>query len=361
MTFDYWLVFSIIGIIIPLLGKIFFHTTITKLEFGVIALFNTFVVAIVIFAGTYNLTHDKEIHNGFVLDKQIEKVSCSHSYTCNCRTVSCGKGCSTTHCDTCYEHSHDYDHVVKTTVGDVTIEREDRQGKKIPERWKQVKIEEPVSLEKSYTNYIKASPDSLFNLAYLNDENTKIPDYPRVFDYYRINRVINESKAIVDTVLLNNVLNGELKTQGKRKEVNSVVIFWDNDNDKWVDILKAKWLNGKQNDVIVAIKTKEDSTIESVESFGFSKDSSVYYRINRELKEIDNVKDKEIEIGKIITNAIEQNFVRQSMEDFAYLEDHIDPPTWAIILAALLSIFGTSIASYYAHRKDWFGTERKFR
>lgn len=353
MVFEYWIIFSVIGLVIPVIGKLFFHATVTWKEFLAIVAINSSILAVVIGAGSYHALTDTEIHNGVVTHKHIDKVPCQHSYSCNCRTVSCGKGCTTTHCDTCYEHSHDWDHVVETTVGQIIIDRVDRQGKSVPPRWKSVEIGEPASLSHSFTNYIKASPDSLFNLSYLNDESVQVPEYPKVFDYYRVNRVLNVSEASIDTQTINRELNLHLRTLGAEKQVNLILVFWNHENDKWVDVLKAKWLNGKQNDLIVAIKTKPDSTIEAVESFGFSKDSSVYYKINREVKSLESA-TKTDELVNIIVNATKTTFVRQSMEDFKYLEDLIEPPLWVMIFASLLSIFGTMLATWFAHKHDWF-------
>ena len=45
-------------------------------------------VAIISGAGAYYQMDDVEVWNGQVLSKQHERVSCSHSYSCNCRVVT---------------------------------------------------------------------------------------------------------------------------------------------------------------------------------------------------------------------------------------------------------------------------------
>src|SRR5574342_424492 len=111
-------------------------------------------------------THDVEVWNGVVTGKEQNTVSCSHSYQCNCRQSCTGSGKNqscTTVCDTCYEHSHDYDWDVYTSINDtITIDRVDRQGVNEPSLWTAVKMGEPVSVTHSYKNYIKASPGTLF-------------------------------------------------------------------------------------------------------------------------------------------------------------------------------------------------------
>jgi hypothetical protein len=63
---------------------------------------------------------DVEILNGEVLGKSRNKVSCSHSYPCQCRLVCSGSGknksCST-HCKICYIHFYDFDYVVNSNIG----------------------------------------------------------------------------------------------------------------------------------------------------------------------------------------------------------------------------------------------------
>lgn len=354
---EMWVLFSMIGVAIPIIKKVVYHKTITAYEVGAIALVNSLIVGVVLYAGLYSQMADVELLNGQVIEKRIDKVSCSHSYMCNCRTVSCGKGCSTTHCDTCYEHSHDFDHVVESTVGTIVIDREDRQGKTIPARWKAVALNEPVTLAKPFTNYIKAAPDSLFNLTHLHNSEVIVPEYPRVFDYYRVNRVLNSSSEVVNVNEINRLLNLELRQLGPQKEVNVIVVFWDSTNDpSFVDVLRAKWLGGKQNDLIVAVKLTKGE-IEAVESFGFSKDSSVYYKVNRLIKDVGTLAGNERAFVDGILESINQSFVRQPMSDFEYLKDNIDPPTWVVVLAAIFSILGTFGASILAHKYDFFGTE----
>src|SRR3972149_2325862 len=49
----------------------------------------------------YANTSDTEVWNAKVVSKNHARVSCSHSYPCNCREVDCGEDCTMTVCDTC--------------------------------------------------------------------------------------------------------------------------------------------------------------------------------------------------------------------------------------------------------------------
>ena len=116
----------------------------------VLAAFLSLVVLFIQLATEQAKTADYNFINGAVLNKRIEKVSCSHSYECNCRQV-----CSTSYnsstkktetschkvCDTCYEHNNDFSYRVYSNAMDkiFTIDRIDPQGLKVPPRFEEIK------------------------------------------------------------------------------------------------------------------------------------------------------------------------------------------------------------------------------
>lgn len=139
------------------------------------------------YGGKATKTHDTEILNGQVTHKEKNRVSCSHSYSCHCRTDSKGN----TSCDTCYEHSHDYNWDVYSTVGELTIDRIDRQGAHEPPRWTVVMPGQPVAMDHGYTNYVKAVPESVFRVDTIYSKeklkNIPVPGYPlNVYDYHYV-------------------------------------------------------------------------------------------------------------------------------------------------------------------------------
>jgi hypothetical protein len=345
MVVTWFILFTAIGVIIPAIGKLIFKREFTLQEWLTVSVVNMIICGFVVFAGSYSSMSDTEIHNGHVTHKHSEKVSCEHSYPCNCRQVSCGKNCTTTQCDTCYQHSYDIDWVVNTTIGKILVPRINPQGTKEPPRYSIVEISEPVSKEFSFTNYIKASPESLFHLA-KTEHNYIIPDYPTVYDLYRINRVISTHNLYSGK--LNELLNAELKTLSSKKQVNVVVVLTEYDYN-FVDALKSSWVGAKQNDVVVVIGLK-DNQIEYSSSFGFSQDSMVYTTIDGDVKKLKEYNDKSV--SDIILSNVDNYFVRKSMEEYAYLKDLIEPPVWVIVLGLLLSIIGTTVATIMLSKND---------
>jgi hypothetical protein len=202
-------------------------------------------------------TRDVELLNGEVTSKNREKVSCEHSYQCNCRQTCTGtpphQTCHQT-CDTCYEHSHDYDWVVHTTVSDVEINRVDRQGVSEPPRFTAVVIGEPITIENGYTNYIKAAPGSVLRMeGVAKDFPGLLPSYPRVYDYYRVNPTMGVRVAIpqqlVDQV---RKFNADF---GPAKQVNFMVVAVASPNPGYLHALEEAWLGGKKNDLIPGFRT----------------------------------------------------------------------------------------------------------
>lgn len=307
------------------------------------------VIAVIFFGAFYGSGRDLQILNGMVTDKQQNRVSCEHSYRCRCRTTCSGSGksrsCSQT-CDTCYEHSFDYDWDVYSSVGNITIDRVDRQGTEEPPRWSQVKIGEFFAKESSYFNYIKASPLTIFDKSKM-ESDVEVPSYLRVHDYYRINRVINhKSKFNQNLTEVNDLLNEALKTLGSAKKVNVVMIYHQYD-PLYVEAVRAKMLGGKINDVTVMINAENDGKVRSVNVFSWSRNDLVNVAIR------DAILDHGVLDAKPLVNAITTNIVKhydgKDIEEFQYLEANIDIPDWAFVLIMIFGLVFPFGWGYIAH------------
>ncbi len=209
-------------------------------------------------------TSDTEIWNGTVMRKAQVEVSCSHSYPCNCRESCSGSGkdrfCSTV-CDTCYLHSNDWDwRVWLSTGGEVNIDRVDSQGSDMPARFNRVVIGEPVAEERSYTNYIKASPDSLFRHQGLAQKYaSSLPSYPgHVYDYYRLDRVVQVGTHVPDLAQWNLDLARLNADLGSYRQANIILVLVQHRPDEYFDALEEKWIGGKKNDVVLVVSVDSD-------------------------------------------------------------------------------------------------------
>ena len=294
-------------------------------------------------AGRWSKTADTEVWNGQVTSKERKRVSCEHSYSCNCRQSCSGSGsnqsCSQV-CDTCYEHSYDVSWYVYTTAGeDYTIRRVNRQGTEEPPRWSAVYTGEPASSTHSYTNWVKAVPESLFSdesASALATYKDKVPPYPLdVYDYWHVDRVIDAGAKVSDLAMWNRDLQEMLKTRGPTKQANAVIVITGETSPAFAQALKAAWLGGKKNDSVTVIGV-DGRDIRWVRVFSWSKESMFDVALRDSLLDL-----KVLDRGKVILalgDAIDRHWKRRSMKEYEYLASQVQPPAWAVVLAAMLAL-----------------------
>lgn len=345
---QWFFIFLIIPVIWIAFAKIRFHTFSWQ-EAGIqfaISILMCIGLAVATMSSRYTGLQDTEILNGYVQDKRSERVSCSHSYQCNCRTDS--KGNRT--CSTCYEHSYDINWVVDTTVGSIRIQRVDSQGKREPPRFSAVRIGEPASLESRYTNYIKAIPESIFNVEDFATNTYTFPRYPHVSDYYRTQHVLDDSSGISNSTIAqwDAELKDALKTLGTRKQVNIVVVVTDH-SEAYATELEYAWLRGKKNDVVVVLGIHDDH-VEWAKSFGWSSLTRVFHEIEDRLTGM-NLDDN---IIPAITESVEKYYQRESFSQYAYLIEEVSPPAWAVILLFIVNIVITGVIGRHFVLNDGF-------
>jgi hypothetical protein len=312
-------------------------------------------------------TGDVEIWGGFVTYKQRETVSCSHSYQCNCRPVTTCSGsgksqtCSTTtHCDTCYEHLHDYDWNVYTSNREtITIDRVDRQGTGEPPRWTQVKVADPTARPHGYTSYIKAAPDTLFRHQGLKAKYAgKLPSYPRrIYDYYKINRLVLQGVNVADPVAWNEGLMRINADIGARKQVSMAVVLTDQPAE-WFYALEEDWIGGKKNDAILVIGLEPGSLKPAWAQVMAWTTAKLY-----EVKLRDAVMAlPEITPGatlKVLHDTTEEYYKRKPMKDFEYLQASIKPNTTQLVVAIVIGLIIAAALTAILQRYDVFGDERR--
>lgn len=308
--------------------------------------------------GRYTQTADVELLNGEVLSKASEKVSCSHSYSCNCREVCSGSGqnrsCSTK-CDTCYEHFYDVDWVLHSNVGNITIDRVDRQGVQEPARFSRARAGDPVARQHVFTNYIKGAPDSLFNTrkgSAMDTYLSQVPAYPMsVYDYHYVNRVLTVGVAVPELNAWNRDVADLLKKVGPSKEANIVILFAGNGDPMFAESVKKAWLGGKKNDVVVVMGTPSYPRIDWVQVLSWTDVELFKVQLRDELMDLKEVSRPAV--MAVLDKQISGAFKRKSMKDFEYLKSEVQPPLWAVIMAVVLGLGASVLLSLYF--TDHFG------
>ena len=306
-------------------------------------------------------THDVEVWNGTVTNKQRDTVSCSHSYQCHCRETCSGSGknrsCSQT-CDTCYEHLNDYDWDVTTSNGEtITIDRVDRQGVDEPPRFHAVRVGEPTSVTHSYKNYIKASPDTLFRHQGLKEKYAgQIPKYPQnVYDYYRLDRLVTVDAAVDDPRSWNDELSRLNAELGHPKQVNMIVVLAKNKPHDWYYALEETWIGGKKNDAVLVVSVDDQMKPQWAEVMAWTSNDMFKVKLRDDVMDEDTVSRSSL-LGSLETD-VSKYYVRKPMKDFEYLSSAITPSgtEWTITLVVALVLCGGMM--YFFQVNDVFGDE----
>lgn len=324
----------------------------------------TVLTLIVWFMGIYGQTLDVEIWNGQVTKKEMVDGHYVRSYECNCTESCSGSGsnrsCTRT-CQTCYEDHYTRSYDGYSTVGNWTFDsidttsRSRRNSFPPPASYTNCKIGEPASRPHTYTNYVQAVPESLFhNIGKNKQYADSIPTYPKVYDFYKINRVLSVGAKVPGelTTKINAQLNEALKTLGAKKQVNVVVILTEIDDPSYRYAVENAWLGGEKNDVTVFVGL-DGTTITWADAmtWALNKGNELFHVKLRDSVEGLGTLSPDT-FAAVVTETIASHYDRPHMKDFEYLKDAIEPPAWVIILSIILAIGGSIGLSVLFHYKE---------
>lgn len=293
---------------------------------------------------TYVNVSDSEVWNGEITGKSRVDVSCTHSYTCNCRTTtstdSKGNTTSSTHCDTCYEHNEDYNWRLYTNVrNDIDVERIDRQGVDEPPRYTQANIGDPVAEINTFVNYLKLSDNTLYKKTYnsgMEKYLSILPEYPiSVYDYHYLNRVFVYEGSISEGVrkYLDNELANLLKELGQKKQANVILFFTSKYDPLFVESIKYKWTGGKKNDIIL-VTNVTNSVITNVDVISWTDKEYFKSKISSDLRLMKTFDPKEF--MKVLHKDVMKDFSRKHMSDYSYMAYEVSYPTWIYVMCFII-------------------------
>jgi hypothetical protein len=303
---------------------------------------------------TYVSTSSVEKLNGEVTGKSQTRVSCSHSYSCNCRSVSSGSGknrTTSTKCDTCYEHSYDYDWDVYTSVGNLTIDRVDRRGLEAPERWSIVRNGDPVTVNHTYTNWIKPASSSLLNKHVASEKDiSKLPKYPgQIYDYYKIDRIVLDGVPLPNVGEMNQYLSDRLKVVGPSKQANIIIVATNKPSQAYATELYSAWKGAEKNDIVVFVGISGNE-IRWARVEAWAKSSIFQVKLRDAILDI-----KTFDMKRIIDTSAQvttQQYKRKPMKEFEYLKDDLQTITpLASIIIVLLMLLIHSIPIWINRRE----------
>jgi hypothetical protein len=344
-----------IPLLIALGGFIFSKGLVTKKEFAVQFGVQLVVAGIAAILVHYSSVHDNEFWNGRVTSKKKEWTSCTHSYDCNCTRDSKGNE----HCSTCYRHFNDWDWDVYTSNGEtIEINRIDEQGSDEPPRWSRVAMGEPTTLTHGYTNYIKASPGSLFRHQGLTEKyKDSIPEYPEgTHDYYHASKVVLVGGLPVDVRAWNNALAEVNADVGRPKQANILLVLVKGEPQEYFYALEEAWIGGKKNDIVLVAGVDDQLAPQWVTVMAWTTQEIFKVKLRDDIMALGPLtKDKVMDVFR---TDVPQYYVRKPMAEFEYLEASIAPTPmqWGVSLFISLAI-AVGLTIWFI-KVDVFGEER---
>lgn len=372
MTDIFWLI-MLFPIVWPLIAKRLFHTTISfkemLLNIGLVVLLSSFVWFI-----SLNLSmRDTELWSGQVTRVEDKQQTCpsgwrstrdSHCTEYQTREVYAGQSCTTNSngnqtCTPIYETEYRYifpwetRYYIHTSLNKTfEISRIDRQGVNPPPRWKSTNVGDPAAITNSYVNYVKAASTSLFHedAEYHMMWETEFPQYPTIYDLYKVDRVIAVNVDI-DTKEWSNQLAMLQRHLGPIKQANVNLIFTDNPNPAWLNGLRSFWEGYKKNDVVIGVGVNDDGTFSWVNVHSWSKLEMVNIAIRDDLSDLNSLDISEF--MRIIDNNVRTHYERMEMADFEYLKSEIPIPLAAKIVVLLLAFIGSPLLTFVFHRTEF--------
>jgi hypothetical protein len=270
----------------------------------------------------------------------------------SCSGSGTSRICSTYQiCQTCYDHSNDWDWRVYTNIGDTfNINRIDRRGKKQPPRWTKVEKGQPYSATRIFPNYVKAAPDNLFADKTIDQTYvSNIPTYPSIFDYHYTNRVFDYTQSI-NAKEWNSKLSDTLRTLGASKGVNVIMIFTKHDQ-AYRHALENAWVGGRINDVII-LTGVSDGNVSWVDVVSYAKNKgneTFQVTMKNELLTTELNPDK---FMTVVSNVTNRYFDLPQPNQFEYLKDSIQATTKTIVVTMSIVLILTLILMVFFYHND---------
>lgn len=318
----------------------------------------------VTYASVYASMADTEILNGKVLSKSrhvewcnSQSSSCKH-YTwhekCSYYTDSKGKRQKSCESYKVFDYLYEVDWRVKTSVDSHEIERVNRQGTRVPPRWEMIQIGDPASTEHTYINYLLGNEESLFHEKeyqrdYTEEYKKSLPEYPEVYDYYRVNHVLNLTSHNVTGY--NDYINSALRDMGAAKQVNILLVLYPVKDAELPKAILGKWRGGKKNDVIMFAALDDAGSVRNFSSTSFAQGSNNEL-LHSKLR-MDAMSEKmSLDLVQILVKDIDQNFKRLPNAEFEYLKYKLEPSLWVVILCSILAAVSSLVVGNYMRNNN---------
>lgn len=255
-------------------------------------------------------------------------------------------------------HSHDlYWSASSTNHETVFSDGCNSPGSSPPKRWLDIRVGEPTAAPHDYTNYIKGAPDSILRRQGIAEKyKSLIPEYPRVYDYYRANRFlvvgVKGVNSAAETRWRNELdeINADL---GPSKWVHVIVILVPTADRTYLHALEEAWLGGKKNDFVVVVGVPDYPKISWAGAMSWTKSEELKISVRDQIENLRTFDgDKVISLTR---GEIQGKYVFRPMDDFEYLSASVTPSKGVMIFLFILGICVSAALQIYFWREDPFG------
>lgn len=329
---------------------LYFRDTISVKEFALQLLISVVLTVTGWMFARWQGMQSIEHWNGRIVAKDSGTESC-----CHCQMV-CDKydkdGNCSSHRKEC-EHGSDYWWSVDVSTGDTLID-DCNSSTFAPDWWSKAYIGEPASVPRSYTNYLRADPESLLRRQADPEDLATIPPFPEVHGFYKVDKVVTHegARAPLHWQAQLMELNAEL---GARKQVDVSLFLTTRADPEFAYAVAAAWLYGPKNALIVVIGTRDRSTIAWARVVTISDVEELAITLRDELpgRRLDDP-----ELIQFIAEQVEAKFQRKPMADYEYLASAARPRGGWLIGLYVLVIAVSAGLTLLMHAKDVFADER---
>lgn len=303
------------------------------------------ITALIFAISHYSAIGDSLILHGYITEKVRDNDSHLESYDCRCRTVTSGSGnnkTTSTVCDTCWRRIYTVDWYLKSTLGNISIDGVSSRSKSVwdtpdPVAYTNAYVGEHCSETQYFKNYVKASPNSLFNKGnYVVNNTTPVPPYPKVHSIYKVDNILKVGVNL-DTTDLENSLSDKLKVLGAKKQANIILILTNTKDKNYRYAVEKEWLGGKKNDIVVILGLDGENII-WVDGFTFGLSQGNHLMLTQMFDELRGKDVKLDNVVEIVTQHVDKNFVRKQMKDFEYLARELQPSLSLLIFVSVLQL-----------------------
>lgn len=320
-------------------------------------LIGTLVSVGLIWSSTFALSGDFSIFNGYVTGKESVEVTCQHEHQCGetCRTETStdSKGVKSSRqvCEPkyCKDHAYDVDWDVYTTLGTWTIDRVDRRGLDEPPRWEMIEKGEPVAESRYVNNYMLLdSGRFLTDPKVMEQFKGNLLEYPKPYDYYRYNRVVQDNGQDYDGI--NIWLNNKLRQDGAEKELNIILVVTRNDAAYYYALMEH-WKGTRKNDVILFYGVDDEEKIQWAKAISFA-DGQNNQVLLSSLVTMTYGKTFSDQLVQEQYAKIAQDFQRIPNGTFEYMREGYSPPTWWVLIVALINLLIAIGVTWFVIKED---------